>query len=302
MNAIVSHMSALSYLDKCHRRSAIRWNDTRPKPSGNVDSAAWAQTKRQLDCFGLSRFVRPEKPLDILVPSYCRKHAPRGFRFHRLGAPLPEGSLLDAGDGVLLASPELIFVQLCRGMPFGRCVRLGSFICGVYSPEPTARSGVVEREQLATQKDLAAYLLSAPALYGARAAAQAIPWVLDNAASPQETELALPFYLPPRLGGKGFIAPILNYKVELDPKEQALTKAKRFYVDVCWPEQGIGFEYNSFAEHSEERKIAEDETRKLLLHSKGIDVELVTNEQLADPAQIAILARILDERGVPRVV
>ena len=300
MNAVVSHMSALNYLDKCHRRSAIRWGDTRPKPYTREIGTDWAHTKHQLDCFDLTRFERQGKPLDILVPQHSHRHAPKGFRFHRPGASLPEGSLLDAGDGILLCSPELIFVQLCRGMPFDRCIRLGSFICGVYSPEPTARSGVVERERLATQKDLAAFLLSASALYGARAAAQAIPWVLDNAASPQETELALPFYLPPKLGGKGFIAPSLNHEVKLTPQEQALTKAKRFYVDVCWPEQGIGFEYNSFAEHSEERKIAEDETRKLLLHSKGFDVELVTKEQLADPAQIAILARILDERGVPR--
>ena len=300
MNAIVSNMSALSYLDKCHRRQSIRWNDNRPKPYAGETGTDWAHTKRQLDRFDLTRFEKPGKPMDILVPSSARIHTPKGFKFHRLGASLPENSLLDAGDGVLLTVPQLIFVQLCRGLPVMRCIKLGSFICGVYSPEPTARSGVVEREQLATQADLATFLLSAPALYGARAATQAIPWILDNAASPQETELALPFYLPSKLGGKGFIAPSMNYEVKLDPKERALADAKEFRVDVCWPEQGIGFEYNSFAEHTDEKKIAKDERRRLLLHTKGIDVELVTKEQLDDPEQVAILARLLEERGVPR--
>ena len=301
MNAVVSHMSALMYLDRCYRRQSIQWNDTRPKPCTEENGTDWAHTKHQLDRFDLKRFERPGKPIDVLVPSYTRRYVPKGFRFHRPGAPLPEGSLLDAGDGVLLTTPALTFIQLCRGMPVERCIKLGSFICGVYSPEPTARSGVVEREQLAAQSDLATFLLSAPTLYGARAAAQAVPWVLDNAASPQETELALPFYLPPKLGGKGFIAPSMNYEVKLSPQEQAIAQTRRFRVDVCWPEQGIGFEYNSYAEHTEEKKIAEDERRKLILHSKGIDVELVTKEQLDDPEQIAILARLLDERGVPRV-
>lgn len=300
MNAIVSHMSALNYLDRCHRKASVRWNDNRPKPCTREVGTDWAHTKRQLDHFDFKRFERPDKPIDVLVPSYTRLHVPKGFRFHRLGASLPENSLLDAGDGILLTVPALIFIQLCRELPAERCIKLGSFICGVYSPEPGARSGVVEREQLATQQGLAAFLLSTSALYGARAAAQAVPWVLDNAASPQETELALPFYLPPKLGGKGFIAPSMNYEVKLSPREQALAQAQHFRVDVCWPDQGIGFEYSSYAEHTEEKKIAEDERRKLILHSKGIDVELVTKEQLDDPAQVNILARLLDERGVPR--
>ena len=136
---------------------------------------------------------------------------------------------------------------------------------------------------------------------GSLKALEALKWVLDGAASPQETELALPFYLPLKLEGKGFVAPTMNYKVELTPQEQAIAQTEHFRIDVCWPERKVGFEYNSFAEHTEPWKIADDERRKLILCSKGYHVELVTQEQLKDPRQIDLLAHILEERDVAHV-
>lgn len=298
MNAIISHLSALNYLDKRARAASLKWDDA-PKSVDIPSSLEWAYTKRQLRHFDFSRFQRTGKELDILVPSNIHVHTPQGFRFHSAGAPLVEGSLLDADNGILVTSALLIFVQLSRRIELKRCIKLGSYICGSYSPEAKVKSGVVERRPLATQAELAYFAEKASALYGSRGAREALPWILENAASPQEIELALPFYLPPEHGGKGFIKPTMNYKVELTPKEQALFSNQEFRVDVCWPEQGVGLEYNSYAEHSGERKIAADEQRRLFLLQKGIHVELVTNQQLQDPQQIDILARMLAQHGVP---
>ena len=302
MNPVISHMSALKYQDRCARIASLKWNDDMPTPCANAATIDFAYTKRQLKPYDFSRFEKLVKPIDLLVPSNIHAHAPKGFKFHGAGATLPEGALLNAGDGILIASPPLIYVQLCRGISFMRCIKLGNYICGVYSPEPTARSGVVERKQLATKEELERFMLAASSLYGSRQARKALPWILDNAASPQETELALPFYLPAEQGGKGFILPTLNYEVKLSPKERTQTGKKCFRIDVCWPEQKIGFEYNSYAEHSSERKIGEDEQRKLILQSKGYRIELVSKQQLDDPTQVAYLAQLLDDAGVPRAV
>lgn len=302
MNPVITHKSALKYLDRCARIASIKWDDNMPKSCANTASIGYAYTKRELRPYDFSRFERLTQPVDLLVPSRSHAHAPKGFAFHCAGAKLPEGALLNAGEGILIASAPLLFVMLCRDLPFDRCIKLGSYICGVYSPDSTARSKVVERKQLATHADLAAFVPSASALYGSRKAREALPWVLDNAASPQETELALPFYLPRAHGGKGFIRPTLNYEVPLSEKERAQMNKKSLRIDVCWPEQHIGFEYNSYAEHSEVHKIGEDEQRKLILQSKGYQIELVTKQQIDDPAQIAILEQMLVDAGVPRVL
>ena len=300
MLVIISHMSALNYLDKCARRSNPQ--GTYPKPFDLDPVVAWAHTKRQIGRFDLSRFRQPGRRLDILIPHNAHLHSPGGYRLHGPGGKPPDGSFLSAGEGVLVCSPALIYMNMCAQLPTDRCIKLGHFICGVYSPEPTARSGVVKRMPLSTCDELRAFALLAKGMRGSAKALNALEWVLDGAASPQETELALPFYLPCKLGGKGFIAPKLNYRVNLDPHEQAMAQAEYFKVDVCWPDFGVGFEYNSYAEHSEPWKIGDDERRKLLLRSKGIHVELVTKQQLDDPHQLDLLAGILEEHGVPHAV
>ena len=302
MNPVVSHMSALKYLDRCARIASLKWSDDMPKACASPVAPELAYTKRQLRHYDFSRFETLVKPVDLLAPSRLHAHAPKGFKLHSAGAPLPESSLLDAGEGILIASPVLVYVLLSRQMPLERCIKLGHYICGTYSPDPASTSGVVARKQLATQEELASFIERASAIFGSRNASKALPWILDNAASPQETELALPFYLPKKHGGKGFVLPTLNYEVPLSEKERTQTGKKSFRIDVCWPEQGVGLEYNSYAEHSDTRKIGEDEQRKLILQSKGYRIELVTKQQLDDPAQVGYIAQFLEQGGVPRAV
>lgn len=298
MQVIVSHLSALNYLDKCARE--INPPDNYPKAIVLDPAIEWAQTKHQLERFDLDRFRQPGRRLDVLIPNNVHVHSPRGYHLHGPGGKPPDGSFLDVGGGMLVCSPSLIFVNLCAQLPPERCVRLGHFICGTYSLEPSARSGIAKRKPLASRDGLREFARLTNGMRGSAKALSALKWVLDGAASPQETELALPFCLPNRLGGKGFMAPELNYRVDLDRHERYIAQSECFKVDVCWPKQGVGFEYNSYAEHSEPWKIADDERRKLILRSKGIHVELVTKQQLDDPYQIDLLAGILEGHGVPR--
>lgn len=301
MQAIVCHKSALAFLDKCSRLVPPPGYRIKLKEFDQDGLTRWACTKHQLASFDLGRFERPGMPLDILIPSYSHLHNPKGIKLHAVGGTLPEGSLLDAGAEVLICSAPLAFVQICRNAPLDRCIKLGCFICGTYSLEPSAKSGTVKRRPLTTPEELGDFMARARHLRGSRKAAAALHWIHSGSASPQETNLALPFYLPARMDGYGFVPPMMNYKIPLGGDERAIEGSLNVKIDVYWPDWRIGFEYNSYAEHSKVTKIGEDERRALVLHKKRIHVELVTNEQLEDRRQMDILAQMLDEYGVPRI-
>lgn len=297
MNVVISHTSALLYLDQCFRLLPEKLFRTKPAPC-EVPSDQWAYRRCDFAAFHLNRFERVGKPLDVLVRSYRQNKRVAGFCHHAVGGELPPGSLLDAGGGVLVCSAPLVFVQLCQRLPLIRRIKLGHFICGSYSPEPSAKSGVVSRSPLTSKRELDEYIKAARRLRGSRNAREALPWILEGAASPKETELALPFYLPSQLGGYGFTAPSMNHKESLNTAAQAIEGSLNTLVDVYWPEQRFGFEYTSYSEHGDPKKIGEDERRKLALKLMGIEVELVTDQQLQDRRQLEILAQMLANHGV----
>ena len=299
MNVIISHASALHILDMCARKEPPEAFSEEPMEHALCDAREWACTARALKQFKFADICRPGMPMDILIPTYAHLHTPKGFTFHGVGGHLPKGSFLDIGNGMLVCAPELVYIQLCQGATLRECIDIGCFLCGTYSLEPTVRSGVVERKALTTRDDLDTFLKQAKRLRGARNAAAALPWVLNGSASPKETELALLLYLPFAMDGFGFEKPVLNHVVDLDSAERKLVGTENVRIDVYWPKQRIGFEYTSYAEHSEEKKIGEDMRRALVLRKKGIHIEFVTQEQLSSLDQMSILADILVEHGVP---
>ena len=299
MDIVLSHSTAMFVLDRCARKKPPKEFSVYPVDYGDSPESDWARTSRKLKQFDLSEVRRARKLIDVLIPSNSHLHTPRGFAFHGVGGALPAGSLLDFGFGRLVCAPQLIYIQLCQNSTLRQCIEIGCHICGCYSLEPSARSGVVERRPLSTKEQLDKYLRKAHHLRGARNARKALRWVHDNSASPKETELALAFYLPSSMGGFGFVMPILNYEIPLDSYESAIIGTKSVRIDVYWEEQKVGFEYTSYAEHGEGKKIGEDQRRVLVLRDRGIHIELVTQEQLGDPRQLSILANILVDHGVP---
>lgn len=300
MNAVISHATALFYLDRNAREEQPEGFERAPSPCSAADPQTWARSARTLKAFDLGSFARPGKPIDILIPTYSHVHTPKGYAFHGATRELPPGSLCEIGDGILICSAQLAFMQLCCHLPLVRCIKLGCFICGVYSKEPSSPSGVVDRRPLSSIAELEEFVEAACHVWGYWKAKEALRWIHEGAASPMETNLALPFYLPDQLGGYGYTKPTMNFEVPFDSQEQMIAGAEKAYIDVYWPDQRIGFEYTSYAMHGEEKKIGEDERRALVLHRKGIHVELVTKAQVDDPFQMDILARMLEEYGVPR--
>lgn len=298
MDMVISHESALSFLDACARKKS--------KPAYQIALAPYpgglpyecACRKEDFARFSLSRFARPNKCIDVLVPDKTSVRRVKGFTHHSAGGVLPDGSLLDAGGNILVCSAPMLFVQLCQGKSLIECIKLGFFLCGTYSPEPTSPTGTVERYPLTTTDVLEKYVPKARRLRGSRNAFAALPWILEGSASPMETELALPFFLPTKLGGYGFDAPVMNYPIPLPEKGRRILKKKKVRIDVYWPDQRIGFEYDSKAGHGRLEQHGSDQAKALVLESMGIHIESVTKAQVDDPRQLGILANMLREYGV----
>ena len=301
MHAVISHASAFRFLDLSARlvpppeyRFAVR-------PFDGGEELAYACSRSELATMPLDRFSSEDKPLDILVPDRTMRRKVKGVRFHAASGKLPPESLMDAGHGVLVASAPLLFVQLCQGKSVNQCIRIGCNLCGCYSLDPSSPDGVVKRKQLATKEDLTKYLKLAHHLRGSRNAEAALPWVLENARSPKEVELGLAFSLPKRLGGFGFAQPQLNGSEVIVGPARTISDDYTNEIDVYWPDQRFGFEYASYSNHGDIRKIGRDQRRALALREMGVHIVQVTDEQLKDPHQMLALAHILEEYGVPRV-
>lgn len=300
MHAAISHYSAFRFLDMCARQTPLpeyRFHLSTYEQDGPLELA---KAKRELEQFSLERFRLDGLPVDIFVPSRSQIRYLKGYKHHASSIPLPDDAFVDCGNDVLVCSAPLLFVQLCQGQSLLQCIKIGSNLCGLYSLEPSSPDGVVERKQLASRKELQDFVDANPRLRGARNASAALPWVLERARSPKETELAMTLYLPKRLGGYGFELPSLNHPVRIEGDARAISSDYSNEIDVYWPEQCFGLEYNSYARHGDARKFGIDRRRALALRAMGIVVEFVTNEQLGDPHQLAVLARILEEHGVAR--
>lgn len=298
MDLVISHDSALRFLDLCARKAPPSTHQIEPIPYPGGLPYECACCKRDFKEFALERFACAGKPIDVLVPDKSFIRRVGGFALHSAGGTLPDGSLLDAGGGVITCSAPMLFIQLSQGKSLIDCIKLGFFLCATYSLEPSSRTGTVERSALAEPKDLDSFVKGAHYLRGARNAAAALPWVLEGSASPMETELALKFFLPHELGGLGFERPIMNHPVPLTALGQKILHKEIVRVDVCWPEHGIGLEYDSEAEHGTVEKHGDDQARALVLESMGIHVESVTKKQVDDPRQLKILANMLRSYGV----
>ena len=88
---------------------------------------------------------------------------------------------------------------------------------------------------------------------GRTEALRALGFVMENAASPMETVLALLLCLPYRLGGYGIEKPQFNYRVDVPTHIRKLADRRYCECDLCWPGSNLAAEYDSARYHVEPR-------------------------------------------------
>ena len=221
---------------------------------------------------------------------------------HAYAQPLPEGSLIEVGDGLFVCSPELTFFQMASELSFAELLELGLELCGTYilpvkgvhSEDPeVAKKQLYNRTQLTNKERLAAYLARTEGLFGQRRFLRVLQYIVDNSASPRETQLFLLLTLPYKYGGYGFSQPELNAKITPTKAAKETSSKKFFRCDLFWPEFNVAVEYESDLIHLTPLQIAFDSMKRNSLNAMGITVISVTNKQIYSAVEFDRVAKQL---------
>ena len=226
-------------------------------------------------------------PCHMLANAPCTIHSTETFIQHVSTRKYPEDSFLRIDRTLICSAPELCFVQMASYIPIQELIWLGCELCSDYS---ILNDGYIERSRLSTKRKLESYINHTKGQYGVKAARRALRYLCEGAASPSEAALTMLATLPPTLGGYALPSPTLNARVNLSKRAQAETGNTCYKCDLLWPKAKLDLEYDSDSHHTGALRIAEDALRRNTLKSdKGIDVIVVTNRQLRDPAKFNYL-------------
>ena len=161
------------------------------------------------------------RPLEVAVPGRAFRPRASFFLSTVYGAGLPHEAFLDLGNGLAVAGPELLFLEMAPVMPAPAHVMLGYELCGTFGRDPCRpRTGDVTFDLApATNVDRIRGFVRGCRYFGhARSLAlERLAYVADNAWSPMEAVLATMLALPVEEYGYGLGPVALNVRRENAP-------------------------------------------------------------------------------------
>ena len=181
-----------------------------------------------------------------------------------------EELFIPLGSGLYVPVPELCFVQMASELSLPELIRFGFDLCGTYAPGHGSIKTIYQLSPLSTRQSLIEFCESHPYLDYAKKARGALNYVLDNSASPQESNLSIFFTLPFKYGGYAAPFPVLNVLYDKAREDR--------FPDLYWPEYGIDMEFNGAEFHKE---VTDDAVRRNQLQP-NLRVFTVTGEMFRD--------------------
>ncbi len=182
-------------------------------------------------------------PLNIAVPNARDRVRARGVRSTVLSADLPTGVFVDVGGGLAISSPELLFVELARVMPFEVHILLGMELCGTFARDAEdPRSGPVTYHvpPVTSVDRIHSFIDGCKGTAGLQQARESLEWLLDNAWSPMEAAVAMLMSLPAEQLGYGLWSVSLNPRI---PVEEG-TGVESRVPDLVFGQTGVGLNYD----------------------------------------------------------
>ena len=292
MSGIIAYESAVTTLERAARKG---FRDYERVPAGfyGTDVPGWKRCEE-------IRSMLELRDLHLLVSRESDRKKSLNTKYHVWSTGLPEGSLIQRSDGLLVSSPEFCLLQMANVLNDIQLARLVMQFCGKYSPDATSPDGFVSRPQITTVDGIAYYLESARRQQGVKRLRNILNWVADNAWSPREASLELLMVLPIQRGGYHFPKPELNVVLDDLPLEvQRILGKDICIVDIWWRQFLLGMEYLGRYRHDE--RFGVDLARVHALSTMGALVELVAAEQLGDATQMDMIARRAAKQAGRRV-
>lgn len=236
-----------------------------------------------------------EHPFHLAVPSTAGKRATQHVRFHSLPQYLPKSAYVQFCDGVMIASPELLFVQMAQRYELGGLIALGYELCGSY---PLSASSRHVRAPLTSPELLKSFIQRANGLDGISKARRALRFVCPKSASIMETEVSVLASTSVKWGGFGLPAARLNERVKLSPRAATIARIPLLTLDAFWPDAAVALEYEGREAHGDEKQRIQDSRRRDALSIDGIEMLSLTFPQFATYAEFeAIMDRVRRRLG-----
>ncbi len=221
-------------------------------------------------------------PLHVLVkPGSTRRKTDERIP-HQARPPLPNGSLVQVEEGLLVSSPEHIYLQMAAQLDEVGLAWLASELCAVYTVHPILGGGLLPAWPLTSLKTLRHYVKNAARqkAYGAKKALKALDHAVEFAASRRELSCAFRMSLPRAMGGRAIPKPQLNVPISLDRRLASVYGQSTVSVDLCWPEQMVALEFDSDTYHLAGRRRAHDNNKRGILEQMGWRATPLSSAQL----------------------
>lgn len=292
MSVLISHGSALERL-----RAVPPANDMSTIPEGDISVRELGRSESRGHRFDPHAFGVRNRPVHISVGIHAGCSISSSVVTHRLSMEsIPASLVRELGEGVYLTGPELTFAMMARRLSPVGLVALGYELCGGYSHFAPLVSGYYERGRLTTKEKIERALGRVTGLGCMKRTRDLLRYVGEGSASPTETCSSCMLTLPSDMGGAGYIAGRLNYEVRFDKTSQKVAGTKSARIDLAWPEQKVGIEYDSAEYHTSPAK--DRRRREALLH-EGWQIFTVDLDQLRDFGELKKTIELLADK-VPR--
>ncbi len=208
------------------------------------------------------------------VTTRAKKYVRKGYKTHICQMKLPEGGIVKVGDA-LVASPELVFLQLATEISLHRLILLGLQLCS-FTPGNSNNS-------ITTKKKLQRFIDRTPRFPGRQNSMRALKYIKDGSSSLMESLVYMILNLPHTLGGYGLDGSVFNYKVQLGKEAAQLLNQQHCYIDIFYKQNKVAVEYDSFLYHNSPKAQGKDAIRSEILQRMGFKMMHLKTIQLYNP-------------------
>ena len=208
---------------------------------------------------------------DITVSKYNARFRNNGKKVHSSEFALPSGAVTTR-EGRMVASPELLFLELASKLSIHRLILLGLQLCS-YPPGHPSKA-------ITTKKKLEMFLAKTAGYHGHKKAFRAIKYVENGSASIMESLTYMILGLPHALGGYGLYGAVFNQEIRLNGEAKMRLGQDRCFVDLYYKQAKLGVEYESFTHHSSPSEQGKDAKRSAVLKRKGVKMLHLNTIQL----------------------
>lgn len=237
-------------------------------------SAAKVWSIPYIDYFLKDEYIDPDQNNyinDITVTEPNLRYKRKSYNVHLCKLQHPRGAIVKH-QGKIVASPELVFLQLANELDIHQLILLGLQMCSHSPGNPS--------EAATTKRKLTEFLKKTPGFDGHVKAKRAVKYIENGANSIMESIVFMILTLPYKLGGFNLRGACFNHEVVLDVAAKKQLGKKQCYVDIFYPDVNLAIEYDSTEYHDNKNTYGSDVLRSNTIKCLGIDVLHLTKNQL----------------------